>query len=171
MAQEPLIVHQNVILLIFKLLLIEFVLIGSYIVFDLPIILLMDGDASTVQLDPQADWYGIALLFILSMIEMIVIIVTVLQWVNNYAEIRKDDIVQKKGIISVHESVNSFQNFTAVTVHQGILGRIFNYGVIRLFNPALDHSITIKNISSPTKYKDIIAEKLPKNNMTLIQHK
>jgi membrane protein YdbS with pleckstrin-like domain len=168
MAQTPVIVRQNIVFLVFQLLFIEFVLIASYILFDIPLLLLVDADKSTPEFEAQADWYGISLLFILSMIEMVVIIIMVIRWFNYYCEIRNDDIILKKGIISIQESVNSFRNFTAVTVHQGIFGRIFNYGTIKLSNPALDHSITIKNVSSPTKYKNIISERLPRNDMTLI---
>jgi membrane protein YdbS with pleckstrin-like domain len=171
MAQSYSVIRQNIIFLVFKLLLIEFVLIASYVLLDLPLMLLVDADSSTVEFETQADFYGISLLFILSMIEMIVIIVTVLRWYNSQWEINKDDIIQKKGLISIQESVDSFRNFTGVTVHQGIFGRIFNYGTIKLFNPALDHSITIKNVSSPTKYKNLIAERLPKSDMTLINKK
>jgi hypothetical protein len=171
MAQSTLIVRQSIIFLVLKLLFIELLLIASYIVFDLPLMLITDADKTTPEFETQTNWYGISLLLILSMIEMIVIIITVLHWFNHYCEIDRDDIIQRKGIVSIQESANSFRNFTAVTVHQGIFGRIFNYGTIRLFNPALDHSLTIKNASSPNKYKNIIMERLPKNDMTVIQHK
>jgi membrane protein YdbS with pleckstrin-like domain len=171
MSMTPIIIRQNIVFLIFKLLFVEFVFIASYLAFDFPLMLLIDGDKSTPEFEAQANWYGISLLFILSMVEMVVIIIMVLRWFNYNCEIRKDDIVQKKGVISSRESVDSFRNFTAVAVHQGIFGRIFNYGTIRLFNPALDHSITIKNVSSPTKYQNLIAERLPQNNMTLLHNK
>lgn len=156
------IIHQNLIFLIYKLFIIELLFMGTYLLFDLPVLLLMDGDTATTQIELQADWFGVTLLFILSLIQMVVIIIAVLQWVNSIYEIHEHEFIERRGIISIHENTHSFRNFSAISITQGIMGRIFNFGTIRMYHPLLGHSVTLKKISSPLKYERILKEKLPK---------
>jgi len=168
---SPIIIRQNIIFLIYRLFIIQMVFIGSYAVFDLPLMLLMDSNTATPAFELQADYIGMILLFITSLIEMIAIIITVLKWFNLYYEIREEEIIERRGIISVKENTHSFRNFAAISITQGIIGRIFNFGNIRLFNPALEHSLTLKNIKNPLRYKEILTQKLPKNESLIIMQK
>lgn len=159
---EPVIIRPNLIFLIYKLFIIELLFIGSYLLFDLPVLLLMDGDTTTTKIELQTDWYGLTLLFILSMIQMVVIIIAVLRWFNNYYEIHEHEIIERRDLFSIHENTHSFRNFSAISITQGIIGRIFNFGTIKLYHPLLGHSITMKKISSPLKFERMLKEKLPK---------
>jgi uncharacterized membrane protein YdbT with pleckstrin-like domain len=164
----PIILRQNIIFLIYRLFMIQMIFIGSYAVFELPLILLLDSDTATQALELQADYIGMLLLFVTSLIEMIAIIVTVLKWFNLYYEIRDEEIIERRGIISVKENTHSFRNFAAISITQGIIGRIFNFGTIRLYNPALEHSLTLNRISAPLRYKELLTAKLPKQNESLL---
>ncbi len=167
-SHEPVIIRQNLIFLIYKLFILELLFIGTYLLFDLPVLLWMDGDTSTVQIEPQADLFGLTLLFILSMIQMVIIIFIVLHWFNSYYEIHADEVVERHGLISIRENTHSFRNFAAISITQGIIGRIFNFGNIKLYHPLLGHSITMKRISAPLKYERMLKEKLPKTGDNLI---
>jgi len=168
----PIILRQSIIFLIYRLFLIELVFIGSYLIFDLPLMFLMDTDPNTASIELGTDYYGLTLLLITSVIEMIIIIVVVLKWVNLYYEIREDEIIERHGIISVNENAHSFRNFAAISISQGIIGRIFNYGTLKLYNPAIDHSLTLRKIGSPQKYKNFLINKLPKmTDGLVVSHK
>jgi len=165
---EPIFLRQNLIFLVYRLFIAQIIFIGTYILLDLPVLLLMDGDTSTPQIEVQADWYAITLLTILSLVQMIIIVIIVLRWYNSYCEIREDDIIERHGFISTRENTHSYRNFSAISISQGVIGRIFNFGNVKLFNPALDHKLVIKRVSSPTRYMKLLSERLPKTNESVL---
>lgn len=160
-------VRQSIFFLIIKLILLDLLLVIFYALFDLSILFIADTNPD-IGLILQADWMGFGTLFIVTAAEMIMVIFIVLNWVNEQFEIRNDEIIHRRGILRTREDIHSFRNFAAVTINQSLWGRIINYGTIKLFNPALNHTLLMVRIHNPYKIKNILTEKLPKINESVM---
>lgn len=156
----PTVIRQSLIFLIIKLFVFDLFLLTAYILLELPIILLADTDPTPATI-LTADWFGIITLTVTTLVEMIFVIILVLQWVNEYYEISRYDISHRHGVIKIREDRHLFRNFSAVSIIQTIPGRIFNYGTIKLYNPALNHELLLHRISNPNKYIRQITESIP----------
>ena len=167
---HPIIIRKSILFLIGELFLCEFFFLGVYIVFELSTLFINNANTSTLSL-LQADWIGILILSGLTMIQMLCVTIIVLQWVNNSYEIRNEDIIHRQGLFRTQENTYAFQNFTAAEVSQSIFGKIFNYGSIKIYNPAIQHQLIMKDITSPLKYSKTITENLAKDSAMVIAQK
>ena len=95
----------------------------------------------------------------------------ILQWINNYYIVTLSEIVFITGIISKKEVGYSLKNIQSITVEQDILGRILNYGNIKIFSPALKEDLYLIEISDPKNIVDsikkILSEKSDKSQFIL----
>ena len=160
-------VRQSSFFVIIKLIMLDLLLVVFYAVFDMSILFIADTNPD-LGLILQADWMGFSTLFIATAAEMVIIIFIVLNWVNEQFEIRNDEIIHRRGILRIREDVHSFRNFSSVTINQSLWGRIINYGTIKLYNPALNHTLFLSRIHNPHKIKNILTEKLPKINESVM---
>lgn len=164
---KPVTIRQSIFFLVWKLVVVDLLLITTYAIADLPILILSDTNPD-MGLILSEDWFGLTTLLILTTIEMFVIIYIVLKWANENYEIRENDIIHRRGIIKIKEDMYSMRNFTAISLIQTIPGRIFRYGNVKLYNPALNHSLTLLRISNPEKYNELLSEKLPKAGENIV---
>lgn len=95
------------------------------------------------------------------LVKLWLILWIVLAWINDYYEIRPAEIICHRGIFSAHKTILSTKEVKSITVDQDLLGRVFRYGDLRLFNPALDEVIALTNIANPNKHLAIIQQLLP----------
>lgn len=156
-------VRQSVFFLITKLLFLNLLFLLIYALFDLSILFLADTNPN-IGLILQADWMGVITLFIASSVEMVMVIIIVLKWVTEIYEIQEDKIIHKRGVLRVKEDVHSFRNFTAVSITKNLTGRIINYGTIKLYNPAINHTLLMPRIQSPEQIKSFLTERLSSLN-------
>ena len=66
----------------------------------------------------------------------------------------------KTGIISNHEIVIPYNKINTVSVKQGILGMILNYGNLIIFTGNDVSGIVFKDIDKPVQLRDIIQQKI-----------
>jgi len=59
--------------------------------------------------------------------------------------------VEKKGLISMHTNEIALPNIEGVKVNQGVLGRIFGYGTVRIEGTGVD-AVTTPNIADPVGF-------------------
>lgn len=78
-----------------------------------------------------------------------------LRWQYEYYIVRKDNIHHVRGILYRREKDYACNNIESMTIRQNILGRIFGYGTIEMYDPALKRKIILYNINNPQKYKKI----------------
>ena len=91
-------------------------------------------------------------LMITHSLNIVLILYFIVVWLNIYYTISPNKISASKGVITKQTAIYDLSAIQAVNVYQNLLGRIFNYGTIRLENPMLDSDIYIKKIPSPHKY-------------------
>ena len=108
---------------------------------------------------------GIAYALVVAAIQIaniIIILYINLTWLRTTYTVRQKDIIVHRGIIHVTEVEYSTERIETVNVDQGIIGRIFNYGSVRVFNPVLKEDVVLENIPSPYLYAAVIANHQPK---------
>lgn len=98
---------------------------------------------------------------ILVVVKIILTAYIVLDWLNEYYEIRSDGIVHKKGMLWRKEDRYPFARIESIRLSQGILGKFFNYGTLDLFEYRLLKYATLYLIHNPIRYLNILHELIP----------
>lgn len=89
---------------------------------------------------------------------MIYVIVT---WLEEYYELTPTEVIHKKGFLFRQEERYTLDHIGSITIEQGLFGRIFNFGSLKLFDWALEENIYIYLIHSPRKYHNILETLIP----------
>jgi membrane protein YdbS with pleckstrin-like domain len=98
---------------------------------------------------------GLILLFIPFIIQIVMII----EIRHDKIEFYDNRIVQKHGIITIHEKQSIFAGVYSVTVSQTLLGRIFNFGMIKVDCPG-EWDIDTACISHPQRLKRYLEKRI-----------
>ena len=106
--------------------------------------------------------FGIPLSFILAVLKILLEIIVILQWLENYYEITPNEVIHRSGIIFKKERRDSLEHLGGLKLTQGFWGRIFRYGNLKLFNWATEKDMTFYLINNPKKYHTILQKLLPK---------
>ena len=84
-----------------------------------------------------------------------------LSWITTRYELRGPEIRFKYGILFTEEKIYLVKYSQEVVCDQSLLGRIFNYGTIQIYNPVLKETIYIDAIPDPKRYTEMIKANLP----------
>lgn len=114
-----------------------------------------------VSMSSASIWLHILLLFFWGW----ALLFCVLSWTNTVYILEPEHIITKTGIFFTTEERYNMQAMQTIEIKQGLLGKILNYGTIRLFNPALEKQITLSNISNPYPEANIIKQFCPSVNL------
>ncbi len=98
------------------------------------------------------------------LLKTFVMLFIILQWLEEYYEINPKYVIHKKGFIFRKEEKYLLTHLGKVKLEQGVLGRIFNYGNVKIFNWALEKDVTLYLIHNPTKAMRILEELLPESD-------
>lgn len=101
-------------------------------------------------------------------LNMILLVLTFLEWIRMIYIIRPNEIIEQKGIWHIKENVYSTDKIEGVTVDQGIIGRIFNYGTIKIVNPVLGEDLYLVDIPDPFTYADVIRQSKSKETIRFL---
>jgi membrane protein YdbS with pleckstrin-like domain len=85
----------------------------------------------------------------------------IMQWLSEYYEIHPQEIVHRRGVFMQHREVFNVRDVKSMTIKQNLLGRMFRFGTVILFNPALDQKIAIHDVTNPHKHLEMIAQFIP----------
>ncbi len=85
----------------------------------------------------------------------------VIHWVDEYYEITPKELIYKKGLIFKKSERHMLNHLGSLKLEQGVLGRIFNYGSLKLFNWAQEKELTVYLIHNPMKYYHVLKTLLP----------
>lgn len=98
---------------------------------------------------------------VINLIKVFFIIIGALRWVTSKYEITTDGIRFRYGILSRREKIFLCAYMQKVTFAQSFWGRVFNFGSIEVYNPAVKERILLDAIPNPSKYAEIIKKNLP----------
>lgn len=101
-------------------------------------------------------FFGFAFLFLV-FAKIYITIYIILDWVNMYYEVNGEYIYIRKGVIWTTEQKFAIENFGDVTLEQNLMGRIFNFGNIRIFDKELKRDFLLYLIHNPNKYYEILS--------------
>lgn len=76
-------------------------------------------------------------------------IYVVLAWKNSYYEIKPHSIVVHKGIFAKKEINFACNRIESITVKTTMIGNLFDFGTISLYDPFLEKHIYLANIGQP----------------------
>lgn len=82
----------------------------------------------------------------------------ILKWRNNYYEIFPGAVIEHDGVFYKNEKSFSCDRIASVESKQTFLGRMFNYGVIRLYDPFLEKYIYLYNVTNPARYANVLKD-------------
>lgn len=119
-----------------------------------------------IQLDTEFSLTPLALvksLFFMT-VEIGVAGFVILQWINNYYILTSNEIKYITGIVSKKEMNYSLKNIQSVSFEQGLIGRILNYGSVKIFSPALQQELFLNEVPYPSQVVDNIKDVLEESN-------
>lgn len=105
--------------------------------------------------------FNIPVFLILVAVKLFLVIFVIVQWLNEYYEITPSEVRFRKGLIFKREEKSKMEHIGSVKLEQGIFGRIFNFGTIKLFNWTTEKDVLLYLIHNPLKYQKILEDLLP----------
>lgn len=99
---------------------------------------------------------------IMASVGISLLIVIISLWVNEGLLVDEDEIVYQKGVLKTTHTSYPYTNIQRVTVHQTLLGKIFNYGSIDLYVPVLGQDLIFTEMPSPHKIAKLIKKQIEK---------
>lgn len=88
-------------------------------------------------------------------------IFVIVAWLNEFYEIKPNEIILRKGLIFRKEKRFLLIHIGSVELQQGIFGRIFNFGTLKLFNWTSEKYEYLYLIHNPFKYQKVLEALLP----------
>lgn len=149
-------IRQSIAILLAKLIFLELIASVIFLIFH-PV--LFSSQLSNVA--PFIDIYSSRLFILAVFIKMILTIYIVLSWLNEYYEVTSKLVRHKKGILFVHKEQLALADIQSITLHQGLIGKLFNFGTLSLYDWKWRKHEYLYDIHNPTKYLDVIEELLP----------
>lgn len=151
-------IRQSISLLLLRLIVLE-LMAAALVIFSYSFLAHTDfmervfGDKSGI--------YNTIVFLIFTIGKMFLIMFVIMQWLNEYYEVNTEEIIHRRGVFFKAEERNRLDHLGLVGIDQGILGRLFNYGSLTLFNWTLEKHTSIYLIHNPIKYLKILQSLLP----------
>jgi uncharacterized membrane protein YdbT with pleckstrin-like domain len=151
--------RQSHVILAIKLLLLEVVLFLLYLVIRVPKTLLVISIASQDTL-AIANWIGIIWFLIITLFELSIAVVVILQWASEEYEIEEGLLYHRRGVFQRSEEGFSLRELGSATLNQTLMGRILGYGTIRFYSPIVKQEFYLHNIHNPQEKLSLIENAL-----------
>ncbi len=153
-------IRQSIIILLVRLVVLEMLAAVGVVIFHALIISTNITDIVNY-VNSEIILFNTSLFLFLIFLKTCVMIFIIIQWLNQYYEITPKEIIFKRGFIFKKEERNTLDHLGSIEVDQGLLGRIFNFGTIKLFNWATEKNFPLYLIHNPMKYHFILQTLLP----------
>lgn len=142
--------HQTIFLIIFRILIIELLIIFLNFLIRF----------SFFNFDAYLN-YAIILIEIVLIqgLNLYLILKVFINWLSIKYSINPEEIKIKEGIIKTKETTYEIKNLQSMRIVKSLMGKIFNYGSIYLYNPVLKEEVVVKDIPNPEFYGDIIQKR------------
>ena len=95
----------------------------------------------------------------------------IMRWLSEYYIIAKDEIIIKKGFFKINKHAFAIEKVESVNISQSIFGKVFNFGTITIFNPALNQTVHLRNITNPHFYANKIKANFEKSTPLVMQNR
>lgn len=132
--------------LVVKIIIAELLLEIVYLVLSLGLSIFSE------QLEPNYQALRLILGVVFIGLAIIILVIIIANWANQGYILEKNDLAVKNGIFSTSLQTYPYANMQSVTVKQGLLGKLLNYGHIIIYVPTLGKDIGFYEISNPYKF-------------------
>lgn len=149
-------IRQSIFSLLFRLLAIDIVTAFAIIIFFSTLTFSVPYDLKIAIISSNTGFF-----LVLIAAKILLTLLIVLQWLNEYYEIFPKEVVHKSGIIWRKEQRFSCGEIQYIKVEQGLFGRFFNYGTLTLYDWKRHLFGTMYIIHNPIKYYRILESLLP----------
>lgn len=149
-------VRESISILLIKLLLLE--IIAAVLLIVLRPFLFSQQLSLTI---PYFDLFSLRFFILAVVIKMVLTIYIILSWLNEYYEITPKLVLHREGIIFVKKEHLALDDIQSVTLDQGIIGRILNFGTLSLYDWKWRKHEYLYGVHNPMKYVRIIEALLP----------
>lgn len=105
--------------------------------------------------------YNIVYFSLLVLFKIGVTLFVIFQWLNEYYEITPFKIIHRKGIIWRKETEYKIEHIESISLKQGVIGKILNYGTIEFYDWRVKNDVPIYLIHNPVKYMNILESLMP----------
>lgn len=156
-------IRQSIAVLLFRLVVLEIIAATGVVLFHSLIISTSIADI-VHNVVPDFTLFNVPIFLLFVLLKTCLMIFIIIQWLNEYYEITPKEIIHKKGLLFKREEQNTLDHLGSLEIDQGLIGRIFNYGTIRLFNWATEKNIFLYLIHNPMKYHHILKTLLPESD-------
>lgn len=106
----------------------------------------------------------VGLFLIMLIVGVVVSIFIVLKWQSEYTILTPSGVMQYSGILQKKEQRYACSFIEAIKMEQSLLGSIFNFGTLSLYDPEIKEDIYLENITDPKRSIDLIKRILSRND-------
>ncbi len=150
-------VRQSIFILLAKLVFADLVL--ALVVIGLYFIVVQCGDYT--RFASESTLIFLVTFGIMGIIKIALSAYIVLMWLNEYYEITPETVVHKSGIIFKKTEKYRLEEIREMDLQEGILGEMFQFGTITLYDPFLNKSLDMYLIHNPRRYARILKKLRP----------
>lgn len=144
-------IRENVVVLAFKVILL--IVIPNLIYYGLRVLGL--EIFSPGEVGSWVHWMSLFFMLLMVTFQTFLILQVTLAWANHTFWISKTQIVEESGIFNKKVTTRDIPQLRSVSVKQGLLGRIFNFGSLVIQGKSEDYStaLTIMYVTDPNRYE------------------
>lgn len=153
-------IRQSIAIVLVKLVLLEIIASSGFLFVYFGLSQSLVRESISGLFDSYFGW----VFLLLVVVKILVTIYVILDWLNSYYEIDKENIYTRKGIIWMTEQKFAIANLGDVVLEQGIIGRLLNFGNIRIFDTELKRDFLLYLIHNPQRYFAILEELAPQGD-------
>lgn len=153
-------VRKSIIFLLSKLVAVDILATFLVLIFFSPIFFPLPTEIKTKIISYNAVYF-----LILVFLKIVFTIYIVLAWLNEYYEVNPSRIFYRRGIIwrkeDLYDLSRKTNGISSIGVKQGLLGRIFNYGTLFIYDRGTYKYYYLDYIHNPLRYLEILHNLLP----------
>ena len=164
---KTLIIRKSTIVMLLRVILFELLSGVLYVLLRIGLQLI------DIQFDSELSLTPIALFksFLFMTAEITIAVYVILHWLSNYYALSSKEITYVTGMVSKRENSYSLANVQSVSFEQGLVGRILNYGTVKIFSPVLKQELYMTEVSNPRQIVDHVKDLLIVDKMNFILRK
>lgn len=149
-------IRQSIYLLLLKLILIDVFAAVCILAFFSSLVLPLSTEIKIGIVSSNTFYFSLLVLA-----KMGATLFVVLQWLNEYYEITPFKIIYRKGIIWSKEIIYKIEHIESVSLKQGVVGKLLNYGTIEFYDWRTKSYVSFYLIHNPVKYMNILESLVP----------
>lgn len=107
-------------------------------------------------------WGAIAIFLLLACGKISLTIYVVLEWMDEYYEVFQDHMNYVKGVFYKTKRRIAYEDIENIHIEQGVVGKLLNFGTIRLFNWKSQKYEYLYQVHNPMRYYHVFEKLMPK---------